>query len=107
MEGMERALKREDCVMISYKSERLGSKPDDEAAIRKLYQHMIDGWNGSRGDAFAAPYPYTDDSDFIGFDGTYMKGRQEIASFHQMLFDKFLGGSRLIEKIRSNTFCGY
>ena len=93
--------------MSSYKSERLGSKPDDEAALRKLYQQMIDGSNASSGDAFAAPYPYTDDSDFIGFDGTCMKGRQEIASFHQMLFDKFLRGSRLIEKIRSNTFCGY
>jgi len=33
-----------------------------------------------------------------------MKGRQEIASFHQMLFDKFLRGSRLIGKIRSIRF---
>jgi uncharacterized protein (TIGR02246 family) len=80
--------------MSSHKSERLGLKPNDEASIRKLYQEMIDGWNASSGNEFAAPY--TDDSDFIGFDGTYMKGRQEIASFHQMLFDKFLRGSRLI-----------
>ena len=41
---------------------------DDEAAIRKLYQQMIDGWNAGNGNAFAAPY--TDDSDFIGIDGT-------------------------------------
>jgi uncharacterized protein (TIGR02246 family) len=54
------------------------------------------------GDDFAAPY--TDDSDFIGFDGTYMKGHEEIASFHQMLFDKLLRGSRLIGKIRSMRF---
>jgi uncharacterized protein (TIGR02246 family) len=33
-----------------------------------------------------------------------MKGRQQIASFHQMLFDKFLRGSRLIGKIRSIRF---
>jgi uncharacterized protein (TIGR02246 family) len=59
-----------------------------EATIRGLYQQTIDGWDVGNGDAFAAPY--ADDSDFIGFDGTYMKGRQEIASFHQMLFDKFL-----------------
>jgi uncharacterized protein (TIGR02246 family) len=88
--------------MSSHKSERLGSKPDNEAAIRKLYQQMIDGWNAGNGDAYAAAY--TDDSDFIGFDGTYMKGRQEIASFHQMLFDKFLRGSRLIGKIKSIRF---
>lgn len=84
--------------MSSYKSERLGSKPDDEAALRKLYQQMIDGSNASSGDAFAAPYPYTDDSDFIGFDGTYMKGRQEIASFHQMLLTNFLDAVILLEK---------
>ncbi len=84
--------------MSSYKSERLGSKPDDEAALRKLYQQMIDGSNASSCDAFAAPYPYTDDSDFIGFDGTYMKGRQEIASFHQMLLTNFLDAVVLLEK---------
>jgi uncharacterized protein (TIGR02246 family) len=33
-----------------------------------------------------------------------MKGRQQIASFHQMLFDKFLKGSRLIGRIRSVRF---
>ena len=88
--------------MSSHKSEGLGLKPDDEAAIRTLYQQMMDGWNKGSGHTFAATY--TDDSDFIGFDGTYMKGRQQIASFHQMLFDKFLKGSRLIGKIRSIRF---
>jgi uncharacterized protein (TIGR02246 family) len=89
--------------MRSHKSSKaLNSTSDDEAAIQDLYQQMIDGWNAGNGNAFAAPY--TDDSDFIGFDGTYMKGRQEIASFHQMLFDKFLRGSRLIGKIRSMRF---
>jgi uncharacterized protein (TIGR02246 family) len=63
---------------------------------------MIDGWNAGNGDAFAAPYTY--DSDFIGFDGTYLKGRQQIASFHQMLFDKFFIGTRLIGKIRNIRF---
>jgi uncharacterized protein (TIGR02246 family) len=78
------------------------SKFSNEATIRGLYQQTIDGWNVGNGDAFAAPY--ADDSDFIGFDGTYMKGPQEIASFHQMLFDKFLKGSRLVGKIRSVRF---
>ena len=78
------------------------SREADKTTIRNLYEQMIDGWNKGSGRIFAAPY--TDDSDFIGFDGTYMKGRQEIASFHQMLFDKFLKGSRLIGKIRSIRF---
>jgi uncharacterized protein (TIGR02246 family) len=74
----------------------------DEAAIRTLYQQKIDGWNAGNGKAFAAPY--TEDSDYIGFDGTYLKGCQEIASLHQMLFDKFLKGNRLVGKIRSIRF---
>jgi uncharacterized protein (TIGR02246 family) len=88
--------------MSSHKSKKTLDPKYDEAAIRTLYQQMIDGWNKGSGQAFAAPY--TDNSDFIGFDGTYMKGRQQIASFHQMLFDKFLRGSRLIGKIRSVRF---
>jgi hypothetical protein len=37
---------------------------------------MIDGWNNNgSGDAFATPY--SKDSDFIGFDGAYLKGRQQ------------------------------
>ena len=70
--------------------------------IQALYQQKIDGWNAGNGNAFAAPY--TEDSDYIGFDGTYLKGRQEIASFHQILFDKFLKGSHLVGKIRSIRF---
>ena len=75
------------------------SRDTDKATIRSLYEQMIDGWNKGSGQIFAAPY--TDDSDFIGFDGTYLKGRQEI---HQMIFDKFLKGSRLVGKIRSIRF---
>jgi len=78
------------------------SKSDNEVAIRTLYQQMIDEWNGGNGDAFATPF--TDDSDFIGFDGTHMKGRQEIASFHQLLFDRFVKGSRLVGKVRGVRF---
>ena len=74
----------------------------DEDAIRALYQQKIDGWNSGNGKAFAAPY--TEDSDYIGFDGTYLKGREEIASLHQMLFDKFVKGSRLVGKIRRIRF---
>jgi len=42
---------------------------------------------------------HTDDSDYIGFGGTYLKGRQEIASLHQMFFDKFIKSSRPVGKI--------
>jgi uncharacterized protein (TIGR02246 family) len=75
---------------------------DDEAAVRSLYFQMIDGWNKGSGDAFAAPF--AEDGDLVGFDGMHLKGRQEIASFHQQLFDTFVKGNRLVGKIRSVRF---
>jgi uncharacterized protein (TIGR02246 family) len=74
----------------------------DEAAIRALYQQFMDGWNAASGDAFAAQFEQ--DGDLVGFDGTHIKGRQEIASFHQHLFDMFLKGSRLVGKVRNVRF---
>ena len=88
--------------MNSQTSQPSTSKSDDEAAIRELYQQMVDGWNRGNGEAFAAPY--AEDGDLVGFDGTYLKGRREIASFHQQLFDRFVKGSRLVGKIRSVRF---
>jgi uncharacterized protein (TIGR02246 family) len=88
--------------MNSQTSQPSTSKSDDEAAIRELYQQMVDGWNRGNGEAFAAPY--AEDGDLVGFDGTYLKGRREIASFHQQLFDRFIKGSRLVGKIRSVRF---
>ena len=70
----------------------------DEAAVRALYQQLMDGWNQGSGDAFAAVF--TEDGDLIGFDGTHFKGRQEIAPFHQQLFDKWLKGSRLVGQVK-------
>jgi uncharacterized protein (TIGR02246 family) len=85
-------------------SQRQPTKSSDEgeAAIHALYFQMIDGWNKGNGDVFAAPF--AEDADLVGFDGTHLKGRQEIASFHQRLFDTFVKGSRLIGKVRNVQF---
>lgn len=87
---------------MNQNSQTLSSAAADEAAIRSLYQQLMDGWNTASGDAFAAPFE--EDCDLVGFDGTHIKGRQEIASFHQHLFDMFLKGSRLVGKVRSVRF---
>jgi uncharacterized protein (TIGR02246 family) len=78
------------------------SRSDDEDAIRALYQQLMDGWNRGSGEAFAATF--AEDDELVGFDGTHLKGRQEIASFHQQLFDTYVKGSRLVGKIRSVRF---
>jgi uncharacterized protein (TIGR02246 family) len=78
------------------------SSAADEAAIRAIYQQLMDGWNAGSGDAFASLFE--EDGDLVGFDGTHFKGRQEIALFHQRLFDMFLKGSRLVGKVRNLRF---
>jgi uncharacterized protein (TIGR02246 family) len=63
---------------------------------------MIDGWNKGDGDSFASPF--AEDGDLVGFDGTHLNGRQQIASFHQQLLDTYVKGSRLVGKIRNVRF---
>jgi hypothetical protein len=87
-------------IMNSQTPRGSDSKSADEAEICTLYQQMMEGWNKGSGNDFAAPF--TDDSDFFGFDGTYLKGCQQIVSFQQELFEKFIKGSHLVGKI-SNT----
>jgi uncharacterized protein (TIGR02246 family) len=74
----------------------------DEAEVRALYHHLMKGWNLGRGDAFAARF--AEDADLVGFDGTHLKGRREIASFHQQLLDSWVKGSRLVGEVRSVRF---
>jgi uncharacterized protein (TIGR02246 family) len=68
----------------------------DEREIRALHQRMLDAWGAGDGKAFAAPFG--DDAVFVGFDGSVMRGREQISSVHQELFDRWLKGSRLVEE---------
>lgn len=70
----------------------------DEDAIRAIHRQMIDAWNVGDGAAFAAPF--TDDADFVVFEGTHLKGRQQIASFTQQIFDTVVKGSRLEGEVK-------
>lgn len=65
----------------------------DEAAVRRLFQQLIACWNRGDGSAYAALF--TEDSDYVAFDGTHFRGRQVNADNHQRLFDTFLKGSTL------------
>lgn len=78
------------------------SSPKDESAVRALYEQLMNGWNEGSGERFATPF--AEDGDLIGFDGTHIHGRKEIASFHQPLFDKWLKGTRLVGEIKSVRF---
>src|SRR5215213_1786926 len=80
-----------------------GADPhDSEAGVRALYERLMDGWNRGSAEAFAAPF--CEDGDLVGFDGTHLRGRAEIESFHRPLFDKWLKGTRLVGRVTAVRF---
>jgi uncharacterized protein (TIGR02246 family) len=50
----------------------------NDNAVRTLYHHLLRGWNSRDAEAFAALF--TEDGSIIGFDGSIIDGRREIAS---------------------------
>ena len=74
----------------------------DEEAVRDLYRELMDGWNKGSGEAFAAVF--TEDGDLVAFDGTHFEGREEIAPFHQELFDKWMKDTRLVGRVKDVRF---
>ena len=74
----------------------------DEKALHDLFQVSKDGWNLGDGAAYAASF--TEDADYILWNGTHLKGRQAIAAAHQQLFETRLGGSRLEGEIQHIRF---
>ena len=84
--------------------DKITTNPADEVAIRDLFHKLLDDWG--RSDGYAYGSRFTEDADYVGFDGSRTKGREEIASWHQQLFDKFLKGTRLVGRIESVKFLG-
>jgi uncharacterized protein (TIGR02246 family) len=81
---------------------QLRSNSTAETIVRDLYQQLMDGWNQGSSTAFAAVF--ADDGDLVAFDGTHLKTREEIARFHQPLFETHLMGTRLVGKVTSMRF---
>lgn len=57
----------------------------DDAAIRENVKSLEDGWNAKKGGLFAKPF--AEDADYVVINGMYLKGRTEIESAHQRIFD--------------------
>ena len=74
------------------------SPSTDETEVRALYREMLDGWNKRSASAFAAPF--AEDGDLVGFDGSQMTGRAEIASTLQQIFADHLTAP-YVSKVRS------
>jgi uncharacterized protein (TIGR02246 family) len=76
----------------------------EEAAVRDVYQQVMQAWNRGSGDELAARF--AEDGHLVGFDGTHLRGRKEIGPFHQRLFDKWLKGTRLVGRVTDVRFLG-
>ena len=74
----------------------------DEAKILALFEDLLGDWG--RGDAEAYGSRFTEDADYVAFDGTRTRGRREIAASHQQLFDRFLKGTSLTGRVLSIKF---
>jgi uncharacterized protein (TIGR02246 family) len=74
----------------------------DEAQIRVLFENLLGDWGRGDGEAYGSRF--TEDADYVAFDGTHTMGRWDISSSHQQLFDKFLKGTRLTGRILSIKF---
>jgi uncharacterized protein (TIGR02246 family) len=79
-----------------------GASTDDGMAIRAIVAQMIDAWNRGSGEGFAAPF--AEHADFVAFEGTHLRGRRQIAEFHQNAFDTVVKGTRLEGEARFVRF---
>ena len=90
--------------MIDKTTRKIEARNPDEAAIRELFGLLLDDWGRGDGEAYGSRF--TEDADYVAFDGTHTRGRRQIAVSHQKLFDKYLKGTRLTGRILSVTFLG-
>lgn len=67
---------------------------EDEAAIRNLAESLVAAWNAGDGTAYGRAF--TEDCDYVTFNGRHVCGRAAVAASHQALFDTHLRGSKLI-----------
>jgi uncharacterized protein (TIGR02246 family) len=73
----------------------------DEREIRGLVDRMFDSWG--RGDGAAYHADFTEDADYVSFDGS-RRGTADSIRSHENLFRTVLYGSRLIGQVESVRF---
>ena len=74
----------------------------DEAKILALFEDLLEDWGRGDGEAYGSHF--TEDADYVAFDGTRTRGRREISASHQLLFDRFFKGTHLTGNILSIKF---
>lgn len=62
--------------------------------IQLLLDQLSAAWKAGNGQQFAASF--TENADYVVFDGTHLRGRTAIAQAHQELFEGLMRGSELV-----------
>src|SRR5437764_15127631 len=89
---------QEESLMNTQPSRPQDALSADEMEVRALYRDLLEGWNQRNADAFATPF--APDGEVIGFDGSQMTGREEIASTLQQIFADHVTAP-YVSKVRS------
>ena len=74
----------------------------DETAIRDNVKQLETGWNKKSGAIFAKPF--AEDADYVVINGMYFKGRTQIETAHQQIFDTIFKQTTLTLKVRQIRF---
>ncbi len=69
----------------------------DTEAVTALIDRTVAAWG--QGDAEAYGASFTADATYVTFVGTLYRGREEIVRAHRALFEKFLLGTELADRI--------
>ena len=70
-----------------------------DAAVHELFDRMCAAWTA--GDAVAYGACFTEDSDYVSYDGTHARGRPAMVANHDRLFRGVLSGSALVGRVES------
>jgi uncharacterized protein (TIGR02246 family) len=76
----------------------------DRTDIRHAVDAAYQAWG--RGDAVAYAAFFTEDSDYVAFDGTHLRGRAANAELHAKLFEGVLRGTRIVGEVDDIRFLG-
>ena len=93
-----------DSLPIEISPDLNGAASADEQAVRGLFRQLLEAWGRGDGPAYGALF--TEDADYVAFDGSNRRGTRAIATEHQQLFDTWLKGTRLVGQIDSLRFLG-
>ncbi|MEU1734498.1 SgcJ/EcaC family oxidoreductase [Streptosporangium sp. NPDC020145] len=74
-------------------------RTDDTAEIERLFADFLAAWTAGDAQAFGALF--TDDSDYVSYDGTVARGRRAHQHNHDKLFRGVLADSALVGDLES------